>query len=74
MCTQYDWVFSCGHHSFAKFDNCQYFGTKCFGAGGNHLPWHKDEICSDCKLRPLDPNPHAQANDPYRQRRAAQGH
>ena len=68
MCHQYDWLFSCGHRSFAKYDNCPNFGQTCLGASGNHLDWPVQGICRECQLRASDPNPNARMNDPYRQK------
>lgn len=70
MCVQIDFVFRCGHRSFAKFDNCINFGRTCYGASGNHLDHPINEICRECQLRALDPNPGARLNDPYRKRNA----
>ncbi|KAK0668487.1 hypothetical protein QBC41DRAFT_122456 [Cercophora samala] len=70
MCVQSDWVFTCGHRAFAKFDNCPKFGRGCFGQNGTHQDVYVQDICNDCKLRPLDPNPQAVSDDPYRKKRA----
>ncbi len=66
MCKQIDYVFSCGHRSFAKFDNCVNFGNGCFGANGNHLEHHVANICKECEMRKLSPQMYGH-NDPYRQ-------
>ncbi|KAK0668486.1 hypothetical protein QBC41DRAFT_321933 [Cercophora samala] len=65
MCTQSNWLFQlCGHRAFAKFDNCEYFGKGCFGAPGRHIDWPVEDLCNDCKIKPLDPNPNPNP-DPY---------
>lgn len=53
MCVQIDHVFTCGHRSFKRFDNCSRFGTTCFGAGPNHRTEAVAIICKDCKGREL---------------------
>ncbi|KAK4217238.1 hypothetical protein QBC37DRAFT_370192 [Rhypophila decipiens] len=71
MCFQIDNIFACGHRGFAKYDYCVNFGKTCYGAGGNHQDRPVQEICRDCQMRKLDPNPNARLNDPYRQKAAA---
>ncbi|KAK1759727.1 hypothetical protein QBC47DRAFT_357563 [Echria macrotheca] len=68
MCVQYDYVFSCGHRSFARFDNCPNLGRTCYGASGTHgdLPVHS--VCQECRLRAADPKRYSPDNDPYRKR------
>lgn len=51
MCIQIDNMFSCGHRSFKRFDNCERFGTTCFGAGPNHRNETVLSVCKDCKAR-----------------------
>lgn len=51
MCTQINNLFSCGHRSFKRYDNCPLFGQTCFGAGGNHKDEGVAGICKDCKFR-----------------------
>lgn len=52
MCLQINNLYTCGHRSFKRFDNCSRFGQGCFGAGGSN---HKNElqarVCHDCKIR-----------------------
>lgn len=66
MCRQIDYLYKCGHRGFAQFDNCVNFGRTCYGAGGTHVDFSVDKICSDCVLRAKDPNPDARQNDPVR--------
>lgn len=52
MCNQVNYLYTCGHRSFKRFDNCPRFGQGCFGAGGsNHKDEGLDEACHDCKFR-----------------------
>jgi len=68
MCQQIDFVWGCGHRSFAKFDNCINFGRTCYGASGNHVDRAVPGDCRECEIRKMDPNPTARLNDPYRKR------
>jgi len=51
MCIQIDFVFTCGHRGFDKFDNCKHFGTSCLGASGKHRDNPVQDVCNDCKNR-----------------------
>lgn len=73
MCMQIDYVFSCGHRSFAKFDNCPNFGRTCYGAGGNHLEQPVAEICRECELRKSGSNTSAHQRDPFQVRSKGKG-
>jgi hypothetical protein len=71
MCMQVDYLFTCGHRCFWHLESCRNFGTgsqTCFGAGGQHRDEPIDQICADCKVRRLDPNPGARKHDPYRKK------
>ncbi|KAK3365449.1 hypothetical protein B0H63DRAFT_405593 [Podospora didyma] len=70
MCLQMDYLFTCGHRGFAKFDNCANFGLTCYGAGGNHQDLLVQDVCNDCKRRVYDPNPNGRSNDPYRKKQS----
>ncbi|KAK3360890.1 hypothetical protein B0T24DRAFT_540060 [Lasiosphaeria ovina] len=70
MCLQIDYLFTCGHRNFAKFDKCADFGLTCYGAGGNHEDKPVQDVCRDCKIRTYDPNPDGRSNDPYREKRS----
>ncbi|KAK1827667.1 hypothetical protein QBC39DRAFT_266531 [Podospora conica] len=72
MCMQIDFVFSCGHRSFAKFDNCINFGSTCYGASGNHLDQPVAEICRECQLRKSQSNG-AHQRDPFQVRTKGKG-
>ncbi|KAK3381632.1 hypothetical protein B0H63DRAFT_524333 [Podospora didyma] len=49
MCLQMDYLFTCGHRGFAKFDNCANFGLTCYGAGGNHQDLLVQDVCNDSR-------------------------
>ena len=51
MCTQFNFLFKCGHRGFDKFENCANFGRSCYGAGGKHKDKIVPDICNDCKAR-----------------------
>lgn len=52
MCVQVDYVYTCGHRAFKRFDNCARFGQDCFGAGANHKDEPvADRVCFDCQVR-----------------------
>lgn len=51
MCTQINNLFTCGHRSFKRFDNCPRFGQSCFGAGSNHKDHAATAVCKDCRFR-----------------------
>lgn len=51
MCVQINNIFSCGHRSFKRFDNCPKFGQTCLGAGSNHEDQTVNQVCKDCKFR-----------------------
>lgn len=51
MCVQINNLFTCGHRSFKRFDNCPRFGQACLGAGSNHRDESAAKICKDCLFR-----------------------
>jgi len=67
MCRQIENLYSCQHTGFLKFDNCEKFGTTCFGAGGQKDYKRVNELCYDCQLRQNTPVPDLRAAgaDPY---------
>lgn len=59
---QIDNLFSCGHRSFKRFDNCPHFGQTCFGAGSTHKDEAVAQVCKDCKFREIQG--HGQGHTP----------
>ncbi len=75
MCVQIDWVWvGCGHRCFAKFDTCAEFGTRCFGASGDHLEQHVNDICADCKVRAKTSSKRSGHDDGSRKKRKSHAH
>lgn len=64
MCVQINNLFSCGHRSFRRFDNCPQLGQTCFGAGSNHKDNAVNRVCKDCKFRESQGQGQSQSNTP----------
>lgn len=60
MCIQINSLFTCGHRSFRRFDNCPRFGKACYGAGSNHQDEVVATICTDCRFRQKTSQKHGQ--------------
>ncbi|EGO54133.1 hypothetical protein NEUTE1DRAFT_87245 [Neurospora tetrasperma FGSC 2508] len=65
MCTQWFCLYACGHKGFYRYDPCQDFGTKCYGAGGEQSLFSVENTCDDCQSRATEPNPEGRKDDPY---------
>lgn len=68
MCQQINLLYTCGHRSFLRFDNCAYLGRGCYGAGGKHRDEEVHDLCGACKAKALNPNPPIREDDPYREK------
>lgn len=68
MCKELLDRWACGHESITQYDNCDKFGSGCFGPKGevDKVRTQKEGKCSDCIARDNAPNKDMRANDPYK--------
>lgn len=53
MCTQVDYLWTCGHQGYYETDRCKLFLNGCLGPGPLHRVLPMKEKCSDCKTRDM---------------------
>lgn len=65
MCVQINLLFSCGHRSFDRLDNCRNLGVTCFGPSSKHRDTNVEEECDECTKKHSDTTSGVRKEDPW---------